>query len=93
MTDRRTGRTSKQMLEAPKGAYFVWQTKAFDYPRALARHLKREDLTIVNAQFFGYREGRGKRRLKVPIVVDHACILSVSQAAAIGRCNSLGDTL
>lgn len=90
MTEK-SGRTTKQMLEAPKDAYFVWQTKAFAYPRALARHLKRDDLTIVNPGFFGYRARNGKRLLKVPIIVDHACVLTVSEAANIMKCNTLEE--
>lgn len=88
-TQRRTGITTRQMQQAPKGAYYVWTDSVMDYARALAAHLGRNDLTIVDPIFFAYREGRGKRRLRVPIVIDHACILTISQAAAIGRHNTL----
>lgn len=41
---RGTGHTSHQMLEAPVGAHFIWCNQATWYPKALARHLGREDL-------------------------------------------------
>ena len=86
---RRTGRTARQMRDAPRNAYYVWVDSAMDYARALAAHLGRHDLTIVDPHFFSYRERRGKRKLKVKIVIDHACVLTVSEAAAIDKCNSL----
>jgi hypothetical protein len=89
MTDQPTGRTTKQMLEAPRRAFYVWYSSAKAYPNALAKHLGREDLTIVAPAFFGYK-GRG-RGLKVNIVVDHACVLTVSQASEIMRCNLLKE--
>lgn len=85
--ERQSGRTSAQMKKAPRGAYYVWPNKALNYPRALAKHLKRTDLKIVSPLFFGYK-GRGAG-LKVKIIIDHNCLLSVSQAADIARCNLL----
>lgn len=90
---RRSGRTTAQMKAAPKGAYYVWPHKAADYARALASHLGRNDLTVVDPAFFSYRERRGKRKLRLKIVIDHACVLTVSQASAIDRCNTLREVL
>lgn len=81
--DRRSGRTTRQMLEAPKGAYYVWPHKATSYAKQLAEHLGRKDLTIVHPAFFGYK-GRGKG-MRVKIVIDHECVLTVTQMAAIDR--------
>lgn len=44
---RGTGRTSKQMLEAPIGATFVWCNHHLEYPRLLATSLGRNDLRII----------------------------------------------
>ena len=79
------------MLSAPKNAYYVWIDSAMDYARALAHHLGRDDLTIVDAHFFSYRERMGKRRLKVKIIIDHACVLTVSQMAALKKHNVLPE--
>lgn len=84
---RRSGRTARQMLEAPKNAYYVVDN-AMEYAKALAAHLGRRDLSIVDTQFFSYRERRGKRKLKVKIIIDHGCVLTVSQAAAIDKCRA-----
>jgi hypothetical protein len=85
--ERRTGRTTQQMLNAPRGAYYVWETPALSYAKQLAEYLKRTDLKIVSAGFFSYK-GRGAG-LKAKIIIDHGCVLTVSAAAAIGKHNLL----
>ncbi len=66
---RGTGRTARQMMSAPPGAHFVWVNENLHYPIHLARHLKRDDLTIVgraaltNGRMLGLRLNS--------IVVDH----------------------
>lgn len=90
MTDeRRTDRTTAQMLEAPKGAYYVWYCAALSYPKQLAKHLGRADLKIVSPSFFGHK-GRGSG-LKTKIIIDHGCVLSISNLTTIARCNTLVD--
>ena len=46
--ERGTGRTTRQMENAPYGATFVWcSNHGLHYPRMLAKHLGRDDLIIV----------------------------------------------
>lgn len=45
---RRSGRTTRQMLAAPKGAVFIWCTEFLHYPRLLAEQAGRKDLMIVS---------------------------------------------
>lgn len=72
---RGTGRTTRQINDAPQGAYYVWISSAIHYPRALARHLGRDDLMFVSPDWLERADNyRGRRGLKV--VVDHACWLS-----------------
>ena len=58
------------MLDAPKGAYFVWCNKHVDYPIQLSRQLGRSDLKIVAAGWLNSSFSRGiNKRI---IVIDHA---------------------
>lgn len=58
------------MRSAPRNAVFVWCRNDTRYPEELARYLGRDDLRIVGPgvsdNFF--------RALKVPVVIDHACL-------------------
>lgn len=74
--ERGTGRTTKQMREAPAGAVFVWNNDHLEYPRHVARVIGRPDLKIIGP--------RGLDRIRPPlagIVVDHAASLSHQQHA------------
>ncbi len=51
---KNSGRTSKQMLEAPQNSYYVWGSRCLDYPRKLAKHLGRSDLRIVGKKWLSY---------------------------------------
>lgn len=77
---RQTGATTEQMRSAAAGAYYVWCNSALDYPKDLARKLKREDLRIVSPWWLetGYQglELKG-------LVVDHACRLTEQQEAGL----------
>lgn len=44
---RGTGRTTKQMKEAPRGAVFVWCNDNLSWPRNLALTHGRKDLQII----------------------------------------------
>jgi hypothetical protein len=68
--DRGTGRTTRQMQTAPQGAAFVWSCGMLGYPKALARHLGRADLSILPASDFEGGQQRG--RTFSAVVVDHA---------------------
>lgn len=61
-------KTSKQMLEAPPNAIFVWHSADVSYPRRLARYLDREDLTIVPSSTI--RNGIANST-RLQIVLDH----------------------
>lgn len=68
--DRGTGRTSRQMVEAPLGAVYVWCNAFRQYPCELARHLGRDDLEIVTPLWLAAASSRG--RWLTGLVIDHA---------------------
>ncbi len=74
---RGSGRTTKQILEAPRGAFYVWVNHHLDYPKQLARKLCRDDLRIVSPSFLDGDQWYGWRR---PLRLDHACSLTERQA-------------
>lgn len=86
MTDaeRQTGRTTKQMEAAPQKAFFVWCNHAFAYPKDLARKLGRQDLQIVGPRDVHYMRG-----VSVPVVVDHAAVLTAEDSARIADHNAM----
>jgi hypothetical protein len=63
------------MVEAAKGAVFVWVNSHFNYPRALAKRIGREDLVIVSPSFLD-DDHRWRGRVFTGIVVDHAAFLN-----------------
>lgn len=74
---RGEGTTTAQMTNSPKGAVFVWVNSHLDYPRQLARKLKREDLKIVSP---GWLDGMQWAGLELTgLVLDHACDLTSEQ--------------
>jgi hypothetical protein len=62
------------MLSAPIGAVFVNCDSRLDYPKQLARYLRREDLQIVGPEWIERERWLGLRF--TGIVVDHAARLS-----------------
>lgn len=64
-----TGKTTKQMIRADKGAYYVWVDGNLWYPTELAKRLAREDLTIVSPAWLALKNFRGREAL---VVIDHA---------------------
>ena len=58
------------MLEAPVGAVYIWCNSRLDYPKHLARHLRREDLKIVSMDWLKDEKWRGLELSG--ICVDHA---------------------
>lgn len=77
---RGTGRTSRQMVGAPRDAVFVWVCDQLAYPRALAKTLKRTDLMIVGPQWLDRRNLVGREFSGV--VLDHATAPNDDQWAA-----------
>ena len=76
---RQTGVTTRQMMEAPQGAIYVWPNSHLDYPRRLARHLDRLDLKIVSAGSVRFETVAGKR---VTMIVDHAAEWTITDRLA-----------
>lgn len=77
--DRGTGRTTKQLVEAPRGAIFIWCNNCLDYVRPLAASLGRTDLVIYGPDMLNMNAGRLRGRALPAIVVDHACRLNANQ--------------
>lgn len=67
-SERGTGRTTKQMREAPQHAVFVTFVDELSYARRLARALKRDDLLVIGA----YEIERRLLGGRTPVIVDHA---------------------
>lgn len=74
------GKTSRQMVEAPKGAIFVWCNERLDYPINLALHLEFDSqrIRIVRPSWLEHVENVAQCR-KDLIVLDHACQLTPRQ--------------
>lgn len=66
--DRGSGRTTRQIKDAPQGAVYVVPHSAVDYTRRLAESLGRADLRIERPDYF-FDKWHG---LQLPVVVDHA---------------------
>jgi hypothetical protein len=82
--DRQTGRTTKQINEAPEGALFVvpnWQ--AINYTRHLAQRLGRKDLRFTVPEYV-YIDVVGTGRA---VVVDHAARLTLDEQDAVTEAN------
>ncbi len=71
---RGTGRTAKQMQDAPPRAVYIWVNEQTDYPLRLAVMLGRTDLTIVGLEWLRLDSWRGMRFTGV--VLDHAAKLN-----------------
>lgn len=80
--DRGTGRTTRQMEAAPKGALFVFAggANARDYNRSLARKLGRDDLRILSPTEFEQHSIHRLRGIELTgIEIDHAVDLTQEQ--------------
>lgn len=89
-TDGQSGRTTKQMTDAPRGAIYVWPNRQFYYPFKLAEHLKRSDLVLSTPDLFdngGYR----LRGQAIPIILDHATVLNEDQQSALDLWRTLSE--
>jgi len=69
--NRQSGITTRQMLEAPENAIYVWPNSKLDYPNDLAKYLGRFDLTIIS-----YTSIDHLREIKRPIIFDHFILYS-----------------
>lgn len=71
MTDRGTGRTAKQMQDAPQGAFFVWPIASSRwYAERLAEYLCRKDLHVISVADLDTNELRGIEMSA--LILDHA---------------------
>jgi hypothetical protein len=82
-SERGTGRTKAQMLNAPRGAIFVWVNHHLDYPRALARSIGRDDLEFVSPERLEYSCFDGRELSAV--ILDHAAHLTSRQWNGLHR--------
>ena len=73
------GTTSRQMLNAPKDAVFVWLSDDLAYPLKLAKELGRNDLDVRPKGWLCSRNVRGLTR---HIVIDHAASLGIDELCA-----------
>ena len=71
---RGTGRTTRQMVNAPKHAVYIWVNNQTAYPRRLASMLDRKDLKIVGPDWLTLGVWRGMELTGV--VLDHATELN-----------------
>ena len=72
------------MQSAPVNSVFVWHGHYLPYPKALAMHLNRPDLTIVGPGFITQERWRGTINT---IVIDHFTQLSYEHFLAISDHN------
>ena len=80
---RGTGRTTKQMKEAPQNAVFIWGTPgSIEYAVDLARKIGREDLQIKTPVWL---KDQWKGLRLTGVVVDHAAPLSSEQAEGLQK--------
>lgn len=79
---RGTGRTSRQMKRAPRGAVYVWHSDRLQDARAFAARLGREDLKMVAPSWLTDRRWMG---IRAPaLIVDHAARLTEEQRDILG---------
>ena len=79
---RASGRTTKQMEEAPHGAHFLWCNEFIEYPRSLAKKIGRDDLRIVSPSWLE----TGWRGIELSgLVVDHTCRLTEQQEIGLSH--------
>lgn len=78
---RDLGKTTKQMMEAPEYAVFVWCNTHLSYALRLARRIGRSDLEVVSPSWIDGPCWRGRKLSGV--VVDHATRLTGRQFDAL----------
>lgn len=79
---RQSGRTLKQLKNAPKNAVFIWCNHYLDYPIKLLHKINRLDIYVVSPSWL---EGNSWLGLKITgIILDHATKLSHHQLEHLG---------
>lgn len=85
--DRGTGRTTKQVKEAPYNAIYVWcNNNDLRYVRAIAYQFGRYDLKLKS---HGWLDHEHVIACQVPIVVDHAARVDPALAVLITTRNAM----
>ena len=80
---RQDRRTTKQLIDAPRNAVFVWCNGNVSYPQDLARSLGRTDLRIVTPMWVG-RGGWQEMDLRPEqLVLDHAYAPTTPEAFSL----------
>lgn len=74
---RQTGRTTRQMQDAPRRAVYAWCNSNLHYPLALAKAINRGDLHIIAPHTLQMNKLRAQTLSAV--ILDHACDLTVQQ--------------
>lgn len=86
--DRQSGKTTKQMTDAPENAVFIWCNGHMAYPELLARAIGRDDLAIWPLHRLSARNLRGRKFSA--LVLDHAAYISEEASEAIAMTVHLG---
>ena len=74
MSERKTGRTSSQLLAASQGAIFISPTNSHrDYVATLAAHLGRSDIHVITRHNIAGYCRRAKRHF-TEIIQDHSML-------------------
>lgn len=77
LSNRQTGRTTKQLRNVPLNGVFIWCNNNLVYPRCLASHIGRMDIIIVGPDWLDSDKWRG---IKLPGTdIDHAARLTDHQ--------------
>lgn len=79
-TERQSGRTTQQILNAPDNAVYVWCNSRLMYPILLAKHLDREDIYFVSPSWLVPNRAWA---VDLPVVTDHACDFGPEQYAVL----------
>lgn len=66
---RGSGRTTRQMQEAPVGAVFIWVSARTDYAIHLADRIDRQDLSILGPSYLENAHWQGQEL--TGLVLDH----------------------
>ena len=68
--DRRSGRTTNQIKEAPEWAIYVWPVQlSISHPKQIAKKLGRTDIKIVSLSWLKVSNVRGQSS---KVILDHA---------------------
>lgn len=68
---RNSGRTTKQIINAPKNSIYICRKHEIPYNKRLAQDNNREDITFLPCDYLTMRF-RGIRKF---VIIDHAIIL------------------